>query len=237
MAIGTGAAIGHGLAGSSLLRGGGGGGGGDVEQVSTLRPGQEDLLDELTTYLQGKVGTGMTPFPGMLTPGQTEFGEGGLAALGRLTTVDPEAIESRWREQKLPLYQRILEQDVLPGLSEQFVQSGFQGSPRMSALTGARERFGDVLMSELSGEISRAEQLALPAAQFSLQLEQIGIDRELQEFMRTQPELSPLLPIILAAVGTQGMDIGVTDPSPSPFAGLLSGFGTGLGGQLAESLF
>jgi hypothetical protein len=42
----------------------GGGGDGDVEQVSTLTPGQRGLLDQLTRLLRGQLGRGITPFPG-----------------------------------------------------------------------------------------------------------------------------------------------------------------------------
>ena len=50
-----------------------GGGGTDVEQISTLTPGQRDLLSELTGLLRGQVGQGITPFGG-LRPGEVPFG-------------------------------------------------------------------------------------------------------------------------------------------------------------------
>lgn len=49
---------------AALSRGGsGGGGGGGFGQVATLRPGQRDLLDQLTTLLQGQLGTGVKAWP------------------------------------------------------------------------------------------------------------------------------------------------------------------------------
>ncbi|KKK48429.1 hypothetical protein LCGC14_3145200, partial [marine sediment metagenome] len=52
---------------------GGGGGDADVQQATTLTPGQGTLLETLTKLLGGQVGQGITPFQGQ-RPGEVGFG-------------------------------------------------------------------------------------------------------------------------------------------------------------------
>ena len=243
-----------------------------MKRISRMTEGQEDLLGGLTGFLQEGVGEGAAAFPGDLTAGIIELETGGLAKLGefvdsetpsilgegestlsRMLNIDPTAIESRFRELEVPGFERIQE-ERLANIREEFVGSGFMGTPRLESVARAETAFGQDLSSMLAGKFESAEDRALQALGITpafsreieeaplrravagiglggleRELEQAGIARELQEFIRTLPENSPLLPIILSALGISAFDTGVTPGQPSPFAGLAGGIGAGIG--------
>lgn len=179
-----------------------GGGGGDVEQVSTLTGGQEDLLDQLTKLLSGELGKGAPVFGGERVAGlsplqQQSFGAAGGAlplaqqafgfgtslpqAFGQaqdqltktLQDFDPQSTISNFAPAR-DVAVRNFQDVVVPSILERFAGANAVGS---SAAPQAVADAGADLSGNLSAQLG---QLLQQGEQSQLNRQQAGIGQALQ---------------------------------------------------------
>jgi hypothetical protein len=180
----------------------GGGGGTDISQESTLTGGQEELLNSLTSLLQGELGQGATAFGGQRVAGlsplqQQAFGQAGGAiplaqqafgmgtdlpeAFGQaqeqltrtLQPFDPQSTISNFAPAR-EVAVRQFEDVTIPNILERFAGAN---AVRSSAAPQAIADAGSELSQGLSAQLG---QLLQQGEQSQLNRQQAGIGQALQ---------------------------------------------------------
>ena len=177
-----------------------------------------------------------------------EMGEVGTFGLGQylesLKGLDPEYMEGMYREHILPRQQRIFREEVIPTIRESYVGPGtFYGSGRTEREAKAGETFGeytggqmfDYMMKGqeygreslrmLPGMTALQDEDPLRRAQAGLQygalprqIAQKELEGQMQEFIRTLPENSPMIPYLMQYMDMSTQAMFQKEGKPSPFA-------------------
>ena len=237
-----------GTIGTTALLGGAGWGlasmfGGDddeegMKKTSTLSPEQQAMQAKLLPYLTGKIGEGLPAWGGDWT---ASLGEGEEWGIGKykeaVEGMDPKAVHDWYMEYMAPQEKRYMRQEVIPEIREAGVRHGtLYGTPTETRESKAWEgygagqmgRIGEAVMSERAG--ARA---SLPgymqAAALPRLIEQEELNAQIQEFVRTTPELNPILNQALNAMGIQTQAAYYQPAQPSPFMQLASAVAPAVG--------
>ena len=179
-----------------------------------------------------------------------------------LEGMSPEETYDWYMKYIAPLERRYMETEVIPRIREEYIPTGtFYGSPRYERVGKAWEQFG----AEQLGRIGRAimgeresarrmlgylptmtaleEERPLRLAEAGLRLgalprllEQAEIESEIQEFIRTTPELSPVLDKALQLLSLQTQAAYYRPYRPSPFVQILSAMAPGIGYGVGRAL-
>lgn len=151
--------------------------GGHVGNVSTLLPGQEDLLNQLVSMLSGQVGQGVSSYGGQIAPGASNlqnlafggvenlfkgggaYGQGSNALESILGDYDPaSALEFFNTSVKQPILD-IFKEDILPQTLEPFVgMDALSSSAAMDASKQAGEDVASNLANILGNLVYQGEQ-------------------------------------------------------------------------------
>jgi len=164
-----------------------------------------------------------------------------------LEGLSPEETYDWYMKYIAPLEKRYMEEEVIPRIREEYIPTGtFYGTPRYERVGKAWEQFG----AEQLGRIGRAimsereaarqmlgylptmtaleEERPLRLAEAGLRLgalprllEQARLESEIQEFIRTTPELSPILDKALQLLSLQTQAAYYRPYRPSPFVQML----------------
>ena len=174
---------------------------------------------------------GATPYRGKMVAG---LGEGvrDLVAKGRepftsVMDISPEAKEARWQS----MYARPFEQETLPRIREAYGgPGGYYQSERMESERRAAE---DLAYSRATFE-QEQEDRAMGAARGLGEYETTGLgglarsiaqerlNRRFEEFLRTRPEYSPYIQMILSLMGATPTSWGVSSSHQWNLGGGLS---------------
>lgn len=164
----------------------------DYTKVSTLTGQQEDISGMLYDYLKGSIGKGL---PAMETPEWYKTGIGRYQDI--LEGMTPEASAAYYQEHFAPLAKQQFEQDILPGIRESYVGTGFWGEPRARGQAGAWGRFGAEELSRQGQFFQGQQQLGLSALGMLP-----GMMGEAQgRYLQTLPEYNPALSQAMAYLG------------------------------------
>ena len=216
------------------------------EFVAPLSEYEQMGLGQLGKYLTG---------PSALT----EYGLGQYKEA--LAGLSPEQTEEWYSKYIAPQEKKYWEEEVIPGVREAYVGPGtFWGTPRAEAEAGSWETFGtqqlgrigEAIMSERAGargmlpylgEMAGLEggmpqiEAAMTYGAVPRLIQQAELSSQIQEFIRTTPELSPILNQVLQLLGIQTQAAYYQEPQASPFMQLLGavapGVGYGLGSMMA----
>ncbi len=205
------------------------------EFVAPLSEYEEAGLKRLGEYVRGEP-------PEILDLGIQQFGEA-------LRGLSPEYMEEKYRELILPRQRRLFEEEVIPKIRESYVGPGtFYGTGRLEAERKSAEEFGESTASQLFDYIMRGQEYGrealrmLPSmvglveeeplrrAEAGLELgalprllEQMEVEARLKEFIRTQPEYSPILQYMQPYLHEPTKAFYYERGKPSPFVQLLEG--------------
>jgi hypothetical protein len=219
---------------NTLLAGVGGNLPGGAATGRTIDP---QFTSEFAQYLMGMLGKGATPFNLSTTLPST----GQTTAPGQLTAPDNPILQALQQFYTtgtggplpgvLPMWQSEMKSMQLPieqqlaNIKEQFGARGALGSTEMAT---ALEQYGSQTAADQESLLGQLTLQALPGMEQAgvnqQTIDQGSIDRMLQEFIRTQPENSPLL----------GMESGFATTF-SPIYGK-TGFGASFGSSFGSAL-
>lgn len=219
---------------------------GEETQPGQLSAGLTPILQQLSDFFQGKnSGAGSTP---SAVPG--------LSSLDQLSkTGDPITALPAWQEAVKAMKQNT---DVnAANLREQFAGGGTLNSTPYAV---AASRFQDQTAKDQNSLLANMQQQALESAEgrkltasttllggaqklgeLFQGMDQAAIDRTLQEFIRTRPEYSPLLPFLQQLTTMFGPTTGKVQTGGiigtviSDITGLLAAMGGGKGIQSAAN--
>ena len=189
-------------------------------------------------------------------PETTQFGLGKYKEA--LTGMSPEATRDWYMKYVAPGEQRYLTETTLPTIKEAMVPGGtLRSTGTEEAIskavsefgTGQLGRIGEAIMSERAGarealgmlpamyEMEAGEPLRKAEAASRLGalprlLEQQELTNKIAEFVRTTPELSPILDLAMEILKTQTQAAFYREPETSPFMQLLEVGAKGLGTYL-----
>jgi len=217
-------------------------------------PGYEGPLTAGLHNLEQRAMEGIGPYLDSLGQGQTLAIEQFKNAMQPMTPAETEAFYSRYFD---PLAQRMMEQQVLPGFKESMVPGGNLRSS--GTALGLGQLWGDYATNRMAGigdwwkwqqeqankllpygaQISEWES-GIPQLQTAMQfggvargVEQADIDRRLAEFIRTTPQLNPILDKGLGLMGVS-TNAYYQPSGESPFSQAMQGLMPGIGAYLAN---
>ncbi|KKN45060.1 hypothetical protein LCGC14_0686850 [marine sediment metagenome] len=220
------------------------GGGGDDEEerlkiISTLNPEQQALMKQYAPWLQGNIGKGLRAWEG---PWTAPLGEEEKWGMGKyreaVEGLSPEETRNWYMKYMAPAEERYMKEKILPGIREAGVPGGtLRGTGTEGRVSGAWERFGESQLGRIGGAIQSERAAArgmLPgymgAASLPRLIEQQDLDKQVAEFIRTTPELSPIMNMIRDILGIQTKAGYFPGQTESPFASILPSLGKLAGG-------
>lgn len=224
----------------ALLGGVAGGlfGGGDEEEqlriISTLNPEQQRLLGQLAPYLQGQIGKGLPAWEGDLA---APIGAGEEWGIGKykeaVEGMDPAAVRDWYMEYMAPAEQRYMKETVIPEVREAGVPGGtLRGTGTEGRVSGAWERFGEAQLGRIGeavmGERAEARKMLpgyMGAAALPRLIEQMDLDKQIAEFVRTTPELNPILNLARDVLNIQTQAAYFPGQKESPFVTMAPAIG------------
>jgi len=176
------------------------------------------LADPLTAYLSRMVGKGATPYTGQmvaeLTPGQRAAMGDIRGAFGRVMATAPEDIQKRYEAQIRAPAMFEWEEFVQPEIKEAYGgPGGYYSSERMEAERRGAEDLGRYLASTRAQMETEMEERSMAAAMGLGEFETAGLGglerriqqekllRSFEEFIRTSPEASPWIEMIMQLLG------------------------------------
>ena len=205
---------------------------------------EEMGLSRLGEYLEGGIG---------------ETAQMGLGAYQQaLKGMSPKEVQDWYMEFVAPGEKRYMEQTILPSIREEHVPTGtYWGSPRYGDVerawgefgAGQLGRMGEAIMSEREGArsmipyLSEMEKLEAGVPQMEAAakygalprlIEQTELLGQIQEFIRTTPEMNPILQLAMDFLGTTTMAAYQPGGGASPFAEMMSSIMPGLGDLLGS---
>ncbi len=205
--------------------------------------------------------TGMNLLREYAGGGVGDAGQLGIGAYKEaLAGMDPKAVAEQYMKYTAPAEQRYLTETLLPTFKESQVPGGTLRS------TGTERGLGDIIskfgegqlgrigeritseregarsmipytgqMSALEGGVPQME-AALKYGQLPRMIEQAELTAQIQEFVRTTPEMSPLLDKMLNYMGIQTQAAFLSPYQPSPFL-TLAGSAIEAAGSAAGAYF
>jgi len=224
-----------------------GGGSSESKPQSTLTQTQKQTETALGSYLIPYIGQGLKPYPGQLsaTLGK-EYGlsEDYLQSVMSGEYSSPEYLEQYFKYGIEDPMMEAWREKILPEIGGEAGRGGFfYGSGRETlerqsaediASTLAGER-GKLYYSMEQAERARQQEaasLSLQAAMGRTAVEQGILTREQEEWLRTQPEYSHMLNLVLAYLGQDYMQMATSSEGPGFLTSVASGFAQGFGTTL-----
>lgn len=184
----------------------------ELKIISTLNPEQQQLFSQLSGFYGGNIGRGLRAWEGdWTTPisGGEEWGIGKYKEA--VEGMDPGQVEDWYMKYIAPQEERYMREKILPGIREAGVPGGtLRGTGTEGRVSGAWERFGESQLGRIGETIMgerAAGRAALPgymgAAALPRLIEQQDLDRQIAEFVRTTPELNPIIDQAMKLLGMQ----------------------------------
>lgn len=196
-----------------------------------------------------------------VTGGPGEAGQAGLGSFLSMMNVDPKQLEAEYMKYQAPAEQRYLKENLIPTFKESMVPGGTLRS------TGTERGIGDIIsrfgegqlgrigesieaargraaglipqtgmMAGIEGGVPQIE-AAMQYGQLSRMVEQAELNAQIQEFVRTTPELSPLMNRMLEYLGISTQAAFLDPAQASPFmqlaAPIMEGAGKAIGASVA----
>lgn len=216
------------------------------EWVAEMSPYEEVALGRLGEYLASP------------TPDITEYGLGKYREA--LSGMSPGEVYDWYMKYIAPEERRYMQQEIIPRIREEYIPSGnFYGTPRFEEVGRAWEKFGTQQLGRIGQAImaereaarrmlpllptmtTLAEGAPLRRAEAGLRLgalprllEQERLNREIQEFIRTTPELSPIIDRALQLLGIQTQAAYYSPYQPSPLMQVLGAVAPAVGSYLGS---
>jgi len=214
---------------------------------STLTKTQKEVEVPFGSYLKEWIGKPLPRYKGQLSATLgPEYGatQDYLSSVVGGKYMSPEYLEPYYKTNiKDPLMETWME-DILPEIGGAAGRGGyFYGSGRERMERESAEDLLETLAAERSKLYWGAEQaertrqqeaagMSLQAAMGETAVEQGALTREQEEWLRTQPEYSHMLQLILAYLGSPYMQMGQSSRGPGFLTSVLSGFAEGFGSTL-----
>jgi len=187
---------------------------GEMKKISTLSPEQQELMKKVSAFTEPRIGEGLPAWEGDWTIPQTEEEKWGMGRYREAVEgMDPEAVSDCYMKYIAPGEQKYLEEVSIPTFKESMVPGGtLRGTGTERGIADIISKFGTGQLGRIGGTIMEertAGRAALPgymeAAALPRMIEQEELNREIQEFVRTTPELNPILNLVMQImnVGTQ----------------------------------
>lgn len=233
-----------GFAGAGGLQGLFGDGDGDedergIKRISTLDPNQQNLMEAISGFAEGRIGEGLPAWGGDWTAPVSEQEQFGLGQYREaITGLDPEETQDWYMKYIAPGERRYMEQEIIPGIKESMVPGGtLRSTGTERAIGSAWEQYGTGQLGRIgeaiTGERARATG-ALPgymqAAGLPRMIAQEELNKEFAEFVRTTPELSPILDLVMDILGVTTQAAFYEPGEEGAGGGILSGLGSMLEG-------
>ena len=192
-------------------------------------PLKKAVASPLSKYLAENVGKGVDPYPGDVT---TQMDPQAMGAYNEFLSMDA----GEWFDRAVsdPTI-RDYKENILPG-----IQEGYAGRLRGSGRWRSEEDAGTNLMLGLAQQRAKAE-MTVPQQQFNMGISKYNLDvqnksKEVNEWMRTQPEYSPILDKAMAFLSnstSSGTDtLAAMMPEQQGFLPQLLGAGMGALGNM-----
>jgi hypothetical protein len=183
---------------------------GGIETTSTMSPQQQKLMKQLYPYLSERIGQGLPAWEGDWTVPISEEEQYGLGQYKEaISGLTPGETQDWYNKYIAPGELSYMRKTIVPGIKESMVGGGLlrstdTGKQVGEAWTAFGEgqlgRMGEAIMSERERATS-----ALPgymeAASLKRTIEQEDLNRRINEFVRTTPELSPILNTVMQYLG------------------------------------
>jgi hypothetical protein len=182
-----------------------------IEQVSTISPEQQAVLNQLLTGIQGGE---FSQF------GQSEqFGQGLGALSSLLGGFDPQRTTESFQQQVATPARQQFQEEVLPSIQERLIGAGAgRGTTAQRQFAQAGQRFEQGLAGQLAGQLQQGEQFGAQQQLQALgiapgfvsspqqqQLQAIATALGIRSFENVQQQKSPsILGPLLGAAGTIG---------------------------------
>lgn len=203
---------------------------GGIEKTSTLDPLQEELFGKIAPWLKGRIGEGLPAWKGPWTAPWSAPEEFGLGKYKEaITPMQPAEIHDWYQQYIAPSEKRYLKETLIPTFKESMVPGGTLRS------TGTERGIGDIVTRFGEGQLGRIGEAimnereratgALPgymrAAAVPREIAQRDLVGQIQEFIRTTPELSPILGMVMELLGINTQAAFYRKRQPSMFEQLL----------------
>jgi len=199
---------------------------GEIKTGPTMSPQQQAVMGDMGSFIQSRIGEGLPAWEGDWTAPMGEGEEWGIGKYREAVEgMDPKAVHDWYMKYMAPQEKRYMRQEVIPEIREAGVPGGtLRGTGTEGRVSGAWEQFGAGQLGRIGeavmGERQAARQ-ALPgymqAASLPRLIEQQDLNAQIQEFVRTTPELNPILNLAMQYLGEQ-TQMGYYQPGqPSPF--------------------
>ena len=212
-----------------------------LKLTAGMSPTETSGMDILNKYVRGGIGGTATQ---------------GIGSYRDLINVDPNQIAANYMKYTAPAEQRYLKNVTIPTFKESMVPGGtLRSTGTERGIGDIVSRFGEGQLGRIGGNITNARSLAaglmpylgqmqgieggMPQAQAAFQygllprlIEQAEINAKLQEFIRTSPEMSPLIDKMLSFLGitTQAAyNPAMNSNEGAGISSLIKGVSSGLG--------
>jgi hypothetical protein len=230
---------------------------------SMIGKGATPYTGQLVAPMTGTEQQGMNLLNQYVGGGIGQTAQTGLGAYNQMMNVDPNQIAAEYMKYTAPQEQRYLKETTIPTFKESMVPGGTlrsTGTERGigdiiskfgegqlgrigTSIEGARNRAASLIpqlstMAGIEGGVPQME-AAFQYGQLPRMIEQAELTAKLQEFVRTSPEMSPLIDKMLGYLGIQTQAAYNQPYTPSPFMQFLTaaapGVGAGVGSYLAAA--
>jgi hypothetical protein len=215
------------------------------QQVAPMSSTEQQGMGLLNQYVGGGIG---------------DTAKIGLGAYQNMMNVDPNQLAAEYMKYTAPAEQRYLKETTIPTFKESMVPGGTlrsTGTERGigdivskfgegqlgrigTSIESARNRAASLIpqlstMAGIEGGVPQME-AAFQYGQLPRMIEQAELTAKLQEFVRTSPEMSPLIDKMLGYLGVSTIAAynPTTTSSPSPFLQFLGPIAEGLGSYLGS---
>lgn len=208
------------------------------QQVAPMSGTEQQGMNLLNQYVGGGIG---------------QTAQTGLGAYNQMMNVDPNQIAAEYMKYTAPQEQRYLKETTIPTFKESMVPGGTLRS------TGTERGIGDIISRFGEGQLGRIGQTiegargraaglipylgqmagieggvpqieaAFQYGQLPRMIEQAELTAKLQEFVRTSPEMSPLIDKMLGYMGISTIAAYNQPYRPSPFLQILAAAAAGAG--------
>ena len=218
---------------------------GGIEKISTLSPEQQKLMEQMYGFTSERIGVGLPGWEGDWTAPLTEGEEFGIGKYKEaITGMQPEEVSDWYMKYIAPGEQKYLEEVSIPTFKESMVPGGtLRSTGTERGIADIVSKFGTEQLGRIGetimGERARATG-ALPgymqAAGLQRFIEQDELNKQYAEFVRTTPELSPILGLVMEILNTTTQAAFYRPGTEGALSGILSGLAQGVGGALGGGI-
>lgn len=214
----------------------------ELQIISTLNPEQQQLFSQLSGFAGSRIGQGLPAWEGDWTTPMSAGEEWGIGKYKEAVEgMDPAAVHDWYMQYMDPLEKKHMREQIIPGIREAGVPGGtLRGTGTEGRVSSAWEQFGAGQLGRIGETIMKERtegKAALPgymqAAALPRLIEQQDLDRQIQEFIRTTPELNPILNLVRDMLGitTQAAFFPPGEDDEGGMGSMLGGLGQMLGSQ------